>query len=93
MNIRIISRPDGEAPKHIRDKWIGLVLPADPDAEPVLPVAGVISRKFAGNVRGYVVSWEDAMAALDEDSRKWWHNNVIHFSRLIFDAACCEIVS
>jgi len=31
MNIRIVRRPHGEAPEHIRDAWIGLLLPVAPD--------------------------------------------------------------
>jgi hypothetical protein len=30
MNIRIVRRPDGEAPEDIRDAWIGLLLPVVP---------------------------------------------------------------
>jgi len=30
MQIRIVKRPLGEAPEHIRDAWIGLLLPVAP---------------------------------------------------------------
>ncbi len=36
MNIRILKRPIGEAPEHIRDAWIGLTLPVLPQFPDVI---------------------------------------------------------
>jgi hypothetical protein len=77
MNVRIVNRPSGEAPEHIRDAWIGLTLPVVPRfPHPVDARAwGVLSgprnrlaarlRKLFGNgfrMRGYIV---DSPAAIE----------------------------
>ena len=91
ISIRITSRPGGEAPEGIRDKWIGLTLPVDNEYSG--KIRNVISGSFAGFTNGYAVRWEDAMQALDEETRAWWSHNVCHLPRLIFSGDCCEVVA
>jgi hypothetical protein len=38
MNVRIIKRPNGEAPENIRDAWIGLALPVRPQVPRAIKV-------------------------------------------------------
>jgi hypothetical protein len=90
-SIRITSRPEGGAPVEIRDKWVGLVLPVDSESNDVL-LADVRTHQKVNRVGGYEVRWEDAMQALDDESRAWWEENVFGFSVLIFQPSCCEEV-
>jgi len=91
--IRILSRPDGEAPAEIRDKWIGLVLPAQSEHHGI--AFSVLSHTPRKSGTAYVVSWEDAMRVLaiaDPQARAWWLANVRGFGGLVFDSTCCEVV-
>ena len=77
MYIRIIKRPDGEAPEDVRDAWVGLLLPVLPHFSRPLDrrVLGVLSSprwRFARRLklwfgggyqrRGYPV---DTVAAVE----------------------------
>lgn len=91
--IRITSRPVGEAPQSIRDKWIGLTLPTISEAEGQF--FGVFTGLPAEEVtRGYRVDWHDAMRILGAHShqaREWWEAHTPPFT-LSFDEKCCEVV-
>lgn len=93
--IRITSRPDGEAPPHIRDKWIGLDLPLAYESNEQL--AGVVSKKKVDRVGGYAVRWSDAMRILGAkhpDARDWWEKSMGGaFPVLIFGKECCEVIN
>src|ERR1700677_3230605 len=54
MNIRIVKRPAGEAPEHVRDAWIGLTLPVVSDYSRIVEARaqGVLSAP-----RGRLASW------------------------------------
>ncbi len=93
LNIRITARPPGGAPDHIRDQWIGVVMPATVDTSRLADV--ITHRRVADRVGGYAVLWADAMEALGREhptARRWWEENVHHFSVLIFAPECCEVV-
>jgi hypothetical protein len=40
MYIRIVKRPSGQAPEHIRDAWIGLTLPVAPNHSRIAEARG-----------------------------------------------------
>jgi len=88
FRIRIVRRPDGEAPEWVRDAWIGVEIPLL-IAEPVSTFGfgvltgpknialdwflGLIGR--AKPVAGYVVAADTAVACLMErapDAADWW---------------------
>ena len=93
--VRIKSRPHGGAPAHIRDQWIGLVLPVQDTSEDAV-LANVLTHQMITEKKGgYEVLWEDAMNVLGSKSpetRKWWETNVSGFPALIFDPECCESI-
>jgi hypothetical protein len=76
--IKIISAPPGEAPQHIREAWIGVVLPLTvPAARSTYVIGGVLTgprtylgqqfRRLLGQGRrevGYIVSAADAVTLL-----------------------------
>lgn len=82
IKIRIIAVPPGEAPEHIRQAWVGVVIPLPPppfDRLRGLPTAGVLSgpktrlSRLSALLRGkgtrrwgYAVEALDAVAALAE---------------------------
>ena len=95
--IRIKSRPAGNAPAEIRDKWIGLVLPVVEKTTSLL--ADVMTGQMVTNrTGGYEILWGNAMEALasrNPETKEWWEKNVgarFHFPTLIFDEDCCEVV-
>lgn len=70
--IEIIKLPHGEAPLHIRAKWIGCVFPTDrsTSGDAPLDVQGVQSRAYKGTVAGFVVDQGTALQILAEHSVK-----------------------
>ena len=95
LKIRIISRPSGGAPENIRDRWIGLVMPAEATNS---LLADVVTHKLVTDrVGGYAVPWDAAMDALgkkDPSARMWWEGlNADHRRKtLIFAYDCCEVI-
>jgi len=89
--ICITSRPEGGAPEEIRDKWVGLVLPVEKEYSGSL--GDVLTHEKIRTGDGYEIRWEDAMEALDVETRKWWEENVFGISSLIFLKNCCFVVS
>lgn len=90
--IRITSRPAGDAPRAIRDKWIGLVLPVHEEVR--LPKSDVVRNPKGERVVGYEVRWEDAMRILGDkhpDARLWWERAANRPARLIFEESCCKV--
>ena len=83
MKIRIISTPPGEAPEHIRQAWVGLVL----------PVPGMMRRKG-----GYLVAADKAIEILSRqapEAAKWWHQNkassIARGMYFVFADDVCEV--
>jgi len=90
--IRITSRPNGDAPRAIRDKWIGLVLPVS--SEVTEPVDATERAKGKRRVVGYEVRWDDAMRLLgakNPEAREWWERKVQRPASLIFEESCCKV--
>ena len=94
MFIRIVQRPDGEAPEWVRDAWIGTVLPLS-DAQAVTsPGFGVVTgpKTIWGEwwllltgrsqrFEGYTVCAADAvniLAGQNPDAADWWRSNVAY---------------
>jgi len=95
--IRIVRRPEGEAPEWVRDAWIGVEMPVLVP-EPVATfgfgvltgpknivldwILGVTGR--AKPVSGYVVAADTAVASLMERSpaaAEWWRTQVPYLVR------------
>jgi len=100
--IRIVSIPQGEAPKWVREAWIGIELPLASDQPRDSKPVGVISRKVYHRY-GYWVNRNVALRILEEKSLKafrWWldyytkrEGKVLSPTKLfVFDLDCCEVV-
>ncbi len=80
--IRIIAAPPGEAPQHIREAWIGCVLPViavpgDPRSRAVC--RGVLTRRPAEARDRYLVRTARRgrrAARRDRDAAQWWRESV-----------------
>jgi hypothetical protein len=93
--IRIIKRPDGEAPSAVRDAWIGLVLPVHDTSEKMHLVQVVSERPARPEHDSHAVQFEDAMNVLGKKSpaaRDWWQNNTRGMNHLVFQPDCCEVL-
>ncbi|RZJ21800.1 MAG: hypothetical protein EON85_15385 [Brevundimonas sp.] len=93
--IRIVARPDGEAPEAIRDAWIGLELPlVHPEPINTLGFGVLTGPKYrwleillchlgrAQKVSGYVVPADEAiqrLAAKDPAAAMWWKTNAARY--------------
>src|SRR5438045_781095 len=66
LHIRIVKRPDGEAPEEVRDAWIGLLLP-------VLPrFSRMVARRGVGvhsGPRSYLGMWFAALVGRGKPMR------------------------
>lgn len=102
--IRIKETPPGQAPKEIRDAWVGTVLPIKPEGEIRGKVLmGVLGGKVdPENVPGYLVDWNEAVKLLKErspEAARWWKRNRVRSilrgrvpKELHFAKSVCEIV-
>ncbi len=91
MHIKIVRRPNGEAPDWVRDAWIGLSLPTFQKSEQLFRGVGVLTgpanaflqvwEVFLGRairVSGYAVSAKMAVDILAETrpaAAEWWRTN------------------
>ena len=92
--VKIVSTPRGEAPEHVREAWIGLVLPLAQPGKRRVAAAGILTgpRTFIGSLiglvtgryerrEGYVVESAKAIAILDNsrpEAAQWWQKNTPH---------------
>ena len=92
--IRIIRRPEGEAPEWVRDAWIGLEIPLACEDQITTTGFGVVSgpRSFIGEwlavmfgrpkqLRGWCVSADEAVSLLGArrpDAAAWWRREAPH---------------
>jgi hypothetical protein len=92
--IQIVHRPDGEAPKWVRDAWIGAVLPLLIDEPVTIESVGVLTgpRSWWGlwwhrltgrteRMTGYEVNAAAAVvivAARSPEAARWWREHVPH---------------
>ena len=84
MHIRIKSTPPGEAPEHVRQAWVGLVL----------PVPGRMRRRG-----GYLIAADKAVEILSQqapEAAEWWRQNkarsVARGAYFVFADEACEVV-
>lgn len=83
MKVKICVRPDGSAPEHVRDAWVGLVFDVLPkyqgrlqyhhggfEMAPRGVLCGFIAALFGPRVefRGYAVDAFEAVSALEANS-------------------------
>ena len=91
MIIRIIKAPPSTiAPDDIREAWVGVEMPAEPDNHMPELWSGPV------NAGGYIVTGDDAVKALltsgKNEAASFW-SAPIPPSKLRFAADCCEVVS
>ena len=91
MFIRIIKRPDGEAPEWVRDAWIGVRLPTLDEQPTDRHGVGVLSgprgafSQFLAQIMGKTEIWTgyrvdgavaiEALAQSNEAAANWWQTN------------------
>ncbi len=90
--VEIIATPPGQAPDWVRDAWVGLSLPVDPN--PVGPrQIGVLGGK-AENLGGYHVHTQEALKILaekNEAAAQWWLDHLpIMPPWLVFSKSVCK---
>lgn len=93
--MRITSVPNGQAPLHIREKWIGVEIPFIEMGTP--KSVGVIDGKPVKRHEAFTVNQTEALTALREKSPEaadWWKNMGfpipgIHFT---FNIECAEVI-
>lgn len=74
--IRIKKMPSGEAPMHIREKWVGLVLPVFAIGENI-GSEGVLTRKKTDCGPVYMIPQDLAISTLETASKQaaaWWRS-------------------
>lgn len=90
VRIRIIKTPPGFASERIRNAWVGLEMPAEPDKG---ELKGWSGNENAG---GYVVSGVDAVNALlaanKTEAARFW-SSPVPSNGLRFGADYCEVIS
>lgn len=73
--IRIIKTPDGEAPEHIREAWIGCELPCMPVAG-YYSITGILTKTSKKAQYGFCVPQDDALQVLARSGAtlafEWW---------------------
>lgn len=97
--IRIVRRPDGEAPEDVRDAWIGLILETLHDEPFEDPSArGSVTHRVTP-MTGVLVLSRVAIAALEAANQTeavtWWRENTAHpcdHIELMFNVGCYEIL-
>jgi hypothetical protein len=93
-SVRITSVPPGEAPTHIREAWVGLVLPLAREQPKRYITSGVLSgpRGFIQTLQhlltsrltlhsGFAVSTLPALELLERSrpaAARWWRENAPH---------------
>jgi hypothetical protein len=102
LRIRIVSPPPGEAPPHIREAWVGCVLPlfaSTDDPRVKKQGKGVLSRRNTEPHQGFAVRVVDAIAALEShnaEAAQWWRDNTPDIIRpgqlFVFAGEACELV-
>lgn len=92
--VRVVERPEGEAPEWVRQAWVGVVLPLARPNPITWWSVGVLSGPVsllgrfwkvitgsAGRMTGYAVNARtavDVLEAQDSAAAKWWRQNAAH---------------
>jgi len=92
--IKIIAVPDGEAPLHVREAWVGCVIPIATDYNDY--GLGVLTNEpTEKRIKGFVVLASDALNALLERNQTrahtWWTQNYSSYF-LGFEEKDCELL-
>ena len=95
--MRITSVPTGQAPLHIREKWIGVEIPFIELKTPQGPVCGVVDGGLVKVGNSFIVDQVAALTALREKSPEaadWWADvgYPIPGAQFTFNAECAEVV-
>lgn len=105
--IRIIAVPPGQAPKMIREQWVGAVIPLLEEQRIVGLQTGVLGgEQDSQNVGGYRVDTDEAICALaekntpDAKSAAYWWIDWRENTRsgrdslaLVFDKNVCKLIA
>lgn len=92
LRIKITSVPEGEAPKEIREKWIGLKLNG------VAYGPGMVTKIAPNGFSGFVTLVDMAIKALvyhNKEAHRWWlnwRNDHPNSDAFLFESSCYEIV-
>ena len=74
--IRVIKRPEGEAPDWVRDAWIGLIIPlAEDGGVGEGKTFGTLTGESQGYSLGFRITPKTAVGVLEEhhpDAASWW---------------------
>jgi len=94
-SIKIIATPPGQAPKWVRDGWIGVEIPILKQPTGGIQM-GVCGGK-AENAGGHQVATHEAVEALRKKSPEaadWWKKNfsLASISSLVFSKDVCQVV-
>ena len=92
-SIKIIDTPPGKEPVEVRQQWVGMVMPYPPqETEGVqVGVQGGVSKIEDG----YQVLSRDAfdlLLAKSPSAYRWFMDNGIFGSRLVFPREVCELL-
>lgn len=94
--IKIIGVPNGEAPRHIREAWVGVTLPAR-EVEPLMlgKPEEVISRtEVKSDEEFYFALTNDALDTLFRNGKDslhfWWAKVLRAHDYLLFEKGVCE---
>jgi len=96
--VRIISAPPGEAPKEVREVWIGLELPILGEGPVEMPhYRGVVTGDPVEGYSAYHVMAMEAFKLLrqkSEEAYHWWllNTGISVFGVLSFHEDSCELV-
>jgi hypothetical protein len=93
--IRIISIPNGKAPRFVRRAWLGLELPFITPAD-ATPIPTTAARLIQSN-GGYIVKATEALTVLYRSSPKaanWWRRNLPPSpnNEFVFERENCELI-
>ncbi len=76
VRIRIVKTPRGEAPRHIRQEWVGLEFEAQAEN---LSTHGVLTEDPLPMAKRYLILETEALDLLEKAGKsqalKWWRDN------------------
>lgn len=93
IRIKITSVPEGDTPRRIREKWIGLEL------DGVVHESGIIKRPTPSNTSGFITLIDMALSALKHHNQeafewwsKWWTEHP-KSEAFVFDSGCYTVIN
>lgn len=93
--MRITSAPNGQAPLHIREKWIGVEIPYIEIGTP--NAVGVVDHMPVKQYEAFTVNQTDALMALRKKSPEaadWWKDMgfPVPGAYFTFNLKCAEVI-